>query len=150
MYLTAAEFIERYSEREAILLSAESSQTTVNTARLERGLSDASAQVDAYLARRFALPLVDAASQVPIVPDMIKRLTGDIARYLLTGTHVRETDAIRNRYKDAIDQLDRIATGKVSMGVELVMASSLSAPVGGASAVRAGGRLFGDDQMRGY
>jgi len=150
MYLTAAEFVERYTEREAVLLSAESTQNTVNTARLERGLSDASAQVDAYLARRFALPLRDATSLVEVVPDMIKRLTGDIARYLMTGTHVRETDAIRNRYKDAIDQLDRIATGKVTMGVELVMASSPSAPVGGASAVRSGGRMFGDDALGGY
>jgi phage gp36-like protein len=150
MYLTAAEFIERYSEREAVMLSAEGNQSTVNTVRLERGLADASAQVDAYLARRFALPLADATTQALTVPDMIKRLTGDIARYLMTGTHIRETDAIRNRYKDALDQLDRIATGKVSMGVELVMASSPSAPAGGSSAVRSGGRAFGTDVLGSY
>jgi phage gp36-like protein len=151
MYLTAAEFVERFTEREAVMLSAESAtQTTVDTVRLERGLTDASAVVDGYLARRFALPLQDVATLAPIVPDMIKRLTGDIARYLLTGTHVRETDAIRTRYKDAVDLLDRIATGKVSMGIELVMASSPSAPVGGASAVRSGGRMFGDEGLGGY
>jgi phage gp36-like protein len=149
MYLTAQEFIDRYTQREALLLTAEGNSSTVDTVRLERGLADASSMVDGYLARRFQLPLVSVATLQPVVPDVIKRLTGDIARYLLTGTHVRETEAIRNRYNDAIKQLDHIANGTVSMGVELVMVSSPSAPTGGASAVRSGGRAFGDDVLAG-
>jgi phage gp36-like protein len=149
MYLTAQEFIDRYTQREALLLTAEGNSSTVDTVRLERGLADASSMVDGYLARRFQLPLVSVATLQPVVPDVIKRLTGDVARYLLTGTHVRETDAIRNRYNDAIKQLDHIANGTVSMGVELVMVSSPSAPTGGASAVRSGGRAFGDDVLAG-
>jgi phage gp36-like protein len=149
MYLTAQEFIDRYTQREALLLTAEGNSSTVDTVRLERGLADASSMVDGYLARRFQLPLMGVATLQPVVPDVIKRLTGDIARYLLTGTHVRETDAIRNRYNDAIKQLDHIANGTVSMGVELVLMSSPSAPTGGASAVRSGGRAFGDDVLAG-
>jgi phage gp36-like protein len=149
MYLTAQEFIDRYTQREALLLTAEGNSSTVDTLRLERGLADASSMVDGYLARRFQLPLVSVATLQPVVPDVIKRLTGDVARYLLTGTHVRETDAIRNRYNDAIKQLDHIANGTVSMGVELVLMSSPSAPTGGASAVRSGGRAFGDDVLAG-
>jgi phage gp36-like protein len=149
MYLTAQEFIDRYTQREALLLTAEGNSSTVDTLRLERGLADASSMVDGYLARRFQLPLMGVATLQPVVPDVIKRLTGDVARYLLTGTHVRETDAIRNRYNDAIKQLDHIANGTVSMGVELVLMSSPSAPTGGASAVRSGGRAFGDDVLAG-
>jgi phage gp36-like protein len=149
MYLTAQEFIDRYTQREALLLTAEGNSSTVDTVRLERGLADASSMVDGYLARRFQLPLVSVATLQPVVPDVIKRLTGDVARYLLTGTHVRETEAIRNRYNDAIKQLDHIANGTVSMGVELVLMSSPSAPTGGASAVRSGGRAFGDDVLAG-
>jgi phage gp36-like protein len=149
MYLTAQEFIDRYTQREALLLTAEGNSSTVDTVRLERGLADASSMVDGYLARRFQLPLMGVATLQPVVPDVIKRLTGDVARYLLTGTHVRETEAIRNRYNDAIKQLDHIANGTVSMGVELVLMSSPSAPTGGASAVRSGGRAFGDDVLAG-
>jgi phage gp36-like protein len=145
MYLTVAEFIDRYTEREAVLLTAEPGVgAVVNSARLERGLADASAQVDALLGRRFALPLRDATTLQPVVPDMIKRLTGDVARYLMTGTHVRETEAIRTRYKDAIDTLTQIADGKATVGVELALASSPSAPAGGSTAVRTGARTFGD------
>jgi phage gp36-like protein len=147
MYLTAQEFIDRYTQREAVLLTAEGNSSAVDTVRLERGLADASSMVDGYLARRFQLPLMNVATLQPVVPDVIKRLTGDIARYLLTGTHVRETESIRNRYNDALKQLDHIANGTVSMGVELVLMSSPSAPTGGASAVRAGGRMFGDDVL---
>jgi phage gp36-like protein len=151
MYLTVAEFIERYTEREAVLLTAEpGAGAVVNAARLERGLSDASAEVDSYLSRRFVLPLLNAATMQPVVPDMIKRLTGDVARYLLTGTHVRETEAIRNRYKDAVAMLVAIADGRATPGVELALASSPSAPAGGSSAVRSGARTFGDSAWSGY
>lgn len=147
MYLTAAEFIERYTEREAVMLTSDAGSSVVNTVRLERGLADASAQVDGYLARRFAIPLLDASTLQPVVPDVIKRLTGDIARYLMTGTHIRETEAIRNRYKDAVELLDKIAKGQSTVGVELALASSPSAPAGGSSAVRSGSRWFGSDNL---
>jgi len=150
MYLSAAEFIDRYTEREAVMLSADVGSNVVNTARLERGLIDASAQVDGYLGRRFALPLLSAVTMQPVVPDVVKRLTGDIARYLMTGTHVRETEAIRNRYKDAMAELKRIAEGEATVGVELALASSVSAPAGGASSVRSGGADFGSDRWAGY
>lgn len=147
MYLTALEFIDRFTEREAVMLTAPTGSSTVDNARLEQGLADASAVVDGYLARRFALPLRDASTMAPVVPEMIKRLSGDIARYLLTGTHIRETDAIRNRYQDALKMLDLIATGKLSPGIELAMTTSASAPAGGSSAVRSGGRMFGADTL---
>lgn len=150
MYLTVAEFIDRYTQREAVMLSADVGSNVVNTARLERGLADASATVDGYLGRRFALPLLSAATLQPVVPDVVKRLTGDIARYLLTGTHVRETEAIRNRYKDAVTELKAIADGQATVGVELALASSASAPSGGASAVRSGSAQFGSDGWAGY
>jgi phage gp36-like protein len=151
MYLTALEFIDRYTQREAVLLTAEpGAGAVVNTARLERGLADASAEVDSYLARRFVLPLLSASTMQPVVPDMIKRLTGDIARYLMTGTHIRETEAIRNRYKDAVAMLVSIAEGKATVGMELALTSSPSAPAGGSSAVRSGDRAFGDTTWSGY
>lgn len=150
MYMTVQEFIARFGEREAIMLSAQPASNTVDAARLERGLADASAMVDGHLSRRFALPLRDATTGQPVQPEVIKRLTGDIARYLMTGTHVLETEAIRTRYKDAMALLTQIAEGRLTVGVELAMALSPSAPVGGASAVRAGSRMFGDDVLGTY
>lgn len=147
MYLTAQEFIDRFSEREAVMLSAQPGSNTVDTNRLERGLADASAVVDGHLARRFAVPLLDAATLLPVQPEVIKRLTGDIARYLLTGTHVLETEAIRTRYKDAMALLAQIAEGKMTVSPELAMASSPSAPAGGSTAVRGGCRMFGSDTL---
>lgn len=150
MYLSAQEFIDRFGEREAVQLTAEASSTAVNTARLTQGITDAEGMVNGYLARRFSVPLLDASTMQPIEPDLIKRLTGDIARYMLCGTSVRETEAIRNRYKDAIRDLDLIAMGKLSIGMEAALASSASAPPAGSTAVRAGARMFSDDVLGGY
>lgn len=151
MYLSAQEFIDRFGEREAVQLTAEASSTTVNTTRLTQGIVDAEGVVNGYLARRFRVPLLDASTMQIVEPDLIKRLTGDIARYMLCSTNgVRETEAIRNRYKDAVSDLDLIAIGKLSMGVEAALASSSSAPPAGATSVRAGSRMFGDDVWGGY
>lgn len=150
MYLTAQEFIDRFTEREAVMLSAQPGSNTVDTARLERGLADASALVDGQLSRRYAIPLRSAATLEPVTPEVIKRLTGDITRYLLTGTHVLETEAIRTRYKDAMALLEQVAEGRLTVGVELAMATSAGAPAGGSSAVRAGGRMFGSDTLDMY
>lgn len=62
-------------------------------------------------------------------------------------THVRETDAIRNRYRDAIKLLESIADGDVALGADLQPATGNSTPPGGATAVLSGDRLFGDDVL---
>lgn len=147
MYLTPAEFVARYTEREARLLTDEAATGQVNTARLQTAIDEAEGIVNGYLARRYALPLRDAASNQPVVPEMLRRLTGDIARYTLTGTHVTETDAIRRRYEDAVKLLDKLASGQVHPGVELALTTSAAAPVGGASSVRAPARVFGPDVL---
>ena len=57
--------------------------------------------MDSYLADRYATPLSDSAP----IPPVVVSITGDIARYRLTGGDIRDTDPIRERYTKALNWL---------------------------------------------
>lgn len=58
-------------------------------------------------ADRYATPLSDLAPIPPVVS-----ITGDIARYRLTGGDIRDTDPIRERYTKALNWLRDVADGR--------------------------------------
>ena len=101
-------------------------------------MTDAAAEIDGYLAAVYALPL----STVPVV---ITRLACDMARYYLMGDRV--TQAVGDRYKNAIAFLRAVADGKVSLGLD--MASTPANDAGGAVAVAAS-RVFTRDSLADY
>ncbi|MBW7863059.1 MAG: DUF1320 domain-containing protein [Candidatus Hydrogenedentes bacterium] len=81
---------------------------TADQAVADKALADADAEIDVYVGAKYALPL-------PSAPDVLKRVSCDIARYRLYED--RATDEVRRRYEDALGLLDRIARGAVSLGI---------------------------------
>ncbi len=75
-----------------------------------RALADAAGEIDAYVGRKYALPLPGPP------PDVLTRLAADIAVYRLADTAGALTDERRRRYEDAVALLRRIASGEVSLG----------------------------------
>ena len=74
-------------------------------------LERASSEVDSYLADRYATPL----SGSDPIPPVVVSVTGDIARYRLTGGDIRDTDPIRERYTKALNWLRDVADGKAGI-----------------------------------
>jgi len=150
-YATANDLIARYPNRDLVQISNEDpTQTTVNTTVLSQALSDASAEIDGYIASRFALPLSDP-------PAVLSRLACDIAMYRLQSLRPLHdlTDA-RKRYDDAIELLMRVARGEVTLGLA---ADNIEAPqAAGAVVTQAGGdnsgvlpaRVFDRGSLKGY
>lgn len=71
-------------------------------------LSDAQSTINGYLAGRYQVPLA-------AVPEIIKRLTVDLARYFLAADNA--TESVEKRHKAAVDMLSAISKGTVSLGV---------------------------------
>ena len=67
--------------------------------------------MDSYLADRYATPL----SGSDPIPPVVVSVTGDIARYRLTGGDIRDTDPIRERYTKALNWLRDVADGKAGI-----------------------------------
>ncbi|MGN7832659.1 gp436 family protein [Pseudoxanthomonas sp. 22568] len=108
-YATQNDLVERFGETEVIQLSDRDNTGTINVPVVAAKLADADAEIDAYLAKRFQLPL-------PTVPTVLKRVACDIARYHLYDD--RATDDVVRRYKAGLDFLTKVAADEVSIGVD--------------------------------
>lgn len=112
MYATANDFILRVGELQAIELTDRNMRGEVNRAVLEMALADSSSQIDGYLAARYRLPL-------PSIPQNLTRLCCDLARYRLASmSSVAITDEIIERYKLSLKELEWLASGKMSLGLD--------------------------------
>lgn len=110
-YATRQQIEERYG-RELLLTLAPlpaADPPAVDETAVTRALADAAEEIDACLARKYALPLDPP-------PPLLARLAADIAVYRLAHTADALTDERRRRCDDALDLLRRIAAGEVSLG----------------------------------
>lgn len=112
MYATVQELETRLGGAEALVTLADRDGDGVADAELvERALADAAAEIDSYLAGRYALPL-------PTAPAVLVRLACDMAVYRITCDYGQGlTEEIRQRYEDAVSWLKRAASGDVSLGL---------------------------------
>lgn len=109
MYATTADMIVRFGQAEVLALSDPEDTGEVDQGVLDVAISDASAEIDSYLAGRYRLPLDPR-------PKHLTRICCDIARYRMTGDDRQETDPIVVRYRAAIRYLELVASGKVTLG----------------------------------
>ena len=143
-YITTAELAERPGAREIALAASSDASPVVDFAlmdatlrgadrsawtapqlaaadaalqRVQDAVAEAGAVIDGYLAQRgYTLPL-----NLPPTSTGKSLLTAwarAIARYLLNGRRVTDEakDPVARDYRDALKMLDRLATGKLSLG----------------------------------
>lgn len=102
-YLTRASLEARFGA--PLIADLESGGAEVSDA-----IADAHAEVDTYLAGRYALPLA-------AVPDAIARIAAQIARYNLWRRDVAADHPAYVAYRDALKDLAKIADGTVNLGL---------------------------------
>jgi phage gp36-like protein len=118
-YATAADMTARFGEqrlRQLTDLSEPLADALVGST-LQTRLDDADAEIDGYLAGRYALPITP-------VPAVLRTYACDIAWYRLLGASATESDLAR--YTAAISYLKLVAKGDVS----LMPPAESPAPVG--------------------
>lgn len=101
-YASQTDMTRRFGEAELIQLTDRQGVGAIDTQVLGDALNSADAEIHAYIAGRYPVPL-------PAVPPIIVQIACDIARYRLWAD--RASDEVRRRYEDARALLDRIARG---------------------------------------
>lgn len=141
MYAVIQDIIDRYSEEQLMIAfdrdgDGEVDENDAGENVAEKALTDASDEIDGYLASRYTLPL-------STVPRILTFFCVDIAVYK-GSVETAVTEEKRKRYDDAVKYLAMVAQGKIQL-----FASDPSAPQGGSGAsFSADGRIFTRDKMK--
>lgn len=109
-YATIQDVIDRYGNEQLLLIADRDDDGVVDTTVVDTALTDASAEIDAYLAVKYTLPFATP-------PALLVHLCVDIAVYRLSPEFDVATDERRRRFDDALLLLLRLSTGEASFGV---------------------------------
>jgi phage gp36-like protein len=110
-YATLAEAQARYGLAHIIESGDRDGDGNEDTSAVAAALSDATAEIDTYLGRVVDLPLASP-------PAVLKRMCVDVAVYRLSAEAGPYTKEKRQRYEDTIRQLEMIADGTLSLGLD--------------------------------
>jgi len=124
------------------LSNDDESATAMNTAVVEEAVRQAEELVDAHLRGRYILPLDP-------VPSVVKDMTVNLARHWLYARRPEGSDlpdAVTRTHKSALQMLESIRDGKLTIGVP----TGEAAPEPGEMKVRSRPRRFSSDLLDRY
>lgn len=137
-YASQADLETRFGTDEIVQLTNRAGGNTVDAAVVASALAGASAEIDGYLAVRYAVP-------VSPVPTSLREACLSIARYKLHGKSAGET--VRRDYEDAIRFLRDIADGRAALAGA---APPVTSPASGPVRFEAPARLLSREHLRDF
>jgi phage gp36-like protein len=142
-YSTQAD-IEKLIPRDLLVkLTDDEGLRTVNAERVAEAVEQADAEIDAYISKRYGVPLDP-------VPALVKKLSVDMAVYNLYSRTVMSAPEIRReRYADAIKRLEAIARGTAGLGIAEEPAPPPDASTGETTQT-ADSQVFTREKLRGF
>lgn len=137
-YATQQNLLDRYGEQELIELTDRANLGVIDAAVLAQALADADAEINGYLAGRYALPLATT-------PVVLVRAACDIARFNLHKDAAPEL--VQKRRDDAVKFLALVGQGKIGLGLD---AAAETAPATGGPQHAGGARVFDRGSLQDY
>ncbi len=134
-YLTPDSLSDLLSPTILSQLTSDDGSDTADTTIIDAAILDAEAEVDGYLATRYALPLLTP------VPALVIKLSGDIAVYNIYRRRQLVPESVRQAYQDARSTLRDLSGRKL----DLDLATDPSDPPPQATYFGANKRRFGED-----
>lgn len=140
-YALKQDLVDRFGELELVQLTDRLNKppTTVDDTVVSRAIGDATALIDGYVGKVYALPLAS-------VPAALTKVACDIARYYLYGSRAEKDGPVLRAHTEAVSWLKDVSRGLVQLDV----GGEPPAAAGGGS-VRATppNRTFSRDTLRG-
>ena len=140
MYCTQDDILDLIDERQLIQLTDDTHAGVVDSAVVTRMVEDADAEIDGYLAKRFAVP-------VDPVPGALRKVSVDIAIYNLFSRRNIDDEVRTRRYDQALKKLEQVAAGKMTLGIQPPPDPPADPDDGVAIQVNARPPVFGTDTM---
>ena len=114
-YCKQADLLTRVPEDELVQVTDDAGSGTIDADVIAAAISSADAQIDASLMERYTVPFTTA-------PAIVKWWSQSIALWILYNRREGAGEAsyrrsINNEYRRAIEMLDRVSAGSLSLGV---------------------------------
>lgn len=140
MYATQQDMIDRFGSAEMIELTdrEEPFTSAIVASVMTDALADATAEIDSYIAVRYALPL-------PSTPKMLEKVCCDIARKNLYKD--RPLDEVTENYKDAVAWLTKVSKGVAELDID---GAEPAGDTTGAPVLNSPAQAFTKDTMKGF
>lgn len=114
MYLSNAEYIARFGDRETVLLTNDTALAqeapTYDSAKVDAAISDATEVVEGYIGRRYVVP-------VESPPAIVKGWVAALAREALHVNVGRVNDAVQTAADRARAQLKDVVKGDLTLPI---------------------------------
>ncbi|NQV83916.1 MAG: DUF1320 domain-containing protein [Rhodospirillales bacterium] len=107
-YCTQQNLIDRFGDIEMKQIADRDGDDVLDAAQVTAAIDDGAVEIDAYLAKVYALPL-------STIPAILEQLNCHLARYALHKDD--PTEVVVNNRRDAIRTLDKIAKGTIVLEV---------------------------------
>lgn len=110
-YATIESMIETFGEEDLIEITDTEKpfKDQINVVKLQRAIDAANGEVDAHLSSKLSVPTV-------VNSPFVQTLAHDIARYRAVLGNARESKRDKERYDDAVKNLEKINEGKKGTG----------------------------------
>lgn len=111
-YCTVTDMVDFFGNVEMVRLTDINPphQQLVVDSVAEKSIKDAQAEINMYLEGRNLLPLKS-------IPDVLRRITADVARYYLYS-NPKDDHPVTKRYQQRVKQLEGVASGRLSLGLD--------------------------------
>ena len=139
MYATTADLIQRFGQDEIEVLAPTANVEAIDAAKVETAITDASAEMNSYLASKYNVPVQDQS-------NVLIAVCCDLTRYHLCT--IQPTDEVTQRYQQRIAWLRDISLGRAHLNQISQTPSSgkLAVSISRTSA----DRLFNQDTLKGF
>lgn len=139
-YSVQADILNQLDEETLIQLTDDPGDGEVDDDVVTRAIADADATVDSYCQGRYVLPLSP-------VPAKVRQVSVDIALYNLYSRRGDTAPDIRkDRHKEAIRWLEKVAEGKVKLGADTPASDNTAQSV----EIESEDRAFTRTKMKGF
>jgi len=139
-YSTLSDIQEQLSDDKLVDLTQDDPAiSSIDTSKVDRAIADADEEIESYCAKKYAIPF-------STTPDLVRKLSVDIAVYNLYARRGDAPDFRKERYKNAVKLLEKISTGMVTLGV--TPAPSENSSQAAYSSTK--DRVFSRESMKGF
>jgi phage gp36-like protein len=138
-YSTLSDLTNLVSESVLVQLTDDEMTGAVDADMVAQAIADADAEIDGYCGKRYVVPFDP-------VPDLVAKMSADVALYNLYGRRDDVPEIRAERYKNAITFLKGVAAGSNSLGED----DPDTPGQGETPQITSGTRVFSRTSLRGW